>query len=374
MDDVLIIGGGVIGLSLAYELSGRGIKVRVLERDAAGRAASWAGAGIVPAASGQDGQHPHHLLAGLSCRLHAQWSERLREATGIDTGYVRCGGLYLATDTVQLDALALQSETMRRAGIPFETVDSDHIAELDPVLSRAAYPRAAAILGGAFSPGEAQIRNPRHMRALRAACAAQGVRIDEFQPVEECEIRGGRVESVRTPLGRCSAEAVVLTTGCWSGVWAHRLGVRLAVRPVRGQIVLLDCHAGKPRRVINVGPRYLVPRRDGRLLVGSTEEDAGFAARTTAKGVSGLLNFALELVPALADARLERCWAGLRPGTADGLPYLGRLPGLKNAYVATGHFRSGLQLSPGTAIVMSQLIRGQPPEIDLTPFRVDRGS
>ena len=125
-------------------------------------------------------------------------------------------------------------------------------------------------------------------------------------------------------------------------------------------------------RIINEGSRYLVPRDDGRLLVGSTEEDAGFDKSTTAGGMAGLLEFALGLVPDLAAAQIERSWAGLRPSTSDGLPYLGRVPELENAFIAAGHFRAGLQLSTGTAVVLSQLIRGLEPAIDISSFRVDR--
>jgi glycine oxidase len=146
-----------------------------------------------------------------------------------------------------------------------------------------------------------------------------------------------------------------------------------AIRPIRGQIVLLQTDRATPRHIINDGPRYLVPRGDGRVLVGSTEEDVGFDKRTTADGVAGLLEFARTLLPALGTAQFEHSWAGLRPATADGRPYLGRIPGLENAFVAAGHFRSGLTLSPGTAVVMSQLIRDQTPSIDLAPFRLDRG-
>ena len=141
---------------------------------------------------------------------------------------------------------------------------------------------------------------------------------------------------------------------------------------MRGQIVLLSTAVRLFDRVVNVGPRYLAPRADGRVLVGSTVEDVGFDKQTTATGVEGLLRFALELIPALGDATIERTWAGLRPYTADGLPYLGRVPGLENASVATGHFRGGLHLSTGTAVVMSQLVRGETPSVDLAPFSLSR--
>src|SRR5690606_21524108 len=160
--------------------------------------------------------------------------------------------------------------------------------------------------------------------------------------------------------------------GAWSGAILERLGCRAAIRPMRGQIVMLSGTAPLVRRVVNLGESYLVPRPDGRMLVGSTMEDVGFDKRNTACAIGELIQFALRLVPDLKTFQPERIWAGLRPGNADGLPYLGGVPGLENAYVAAGHFRQGLHLSTGTAVVMSQLMRGQKPQIDLSPFRIDR--
>ena len=151
-----------------------------------------------------------------------------------------------------------------------------------------------------------------------------------------------------------------------------RLAKPPAIVPVRGQIVLLAQQSPGIKRVINEGLRYLVPRDDGHVLVGSTEEDVGFDRTTTPDAIQALLDFAYSLVPALAEARVERSWAGLRPVSPDGRPYLGRIPGYDNAFLAAGHGRSGLQLSPGTALVMSRLILGQQLPIDLESFRVDR--
>jgi glycine oxidase len=137
-------------------------------------------------------------------------------------------------------------------------------------------------------------------------------------------------------------------------------------------MLLYRCPLPPIRRIVNEGSRYIVPRDDGRVLVGSTEEEVGFDQHTTAEGLADLAGFARSLVPALADAPIERSWAGLRPAPLDGLPYLGPLPGLANAFVAAGHFRSGLFLSPATAVVMSQLLRGEAPSVDLAPFRVGR--
>jgi glycine oxidase len=150
------------------------------------------------------------------------------------------------------------------------------------------------------------------------------------------------------------------------------LGVSPAIKPIRGQMVLFKTPRPLLSRIINEGSRYLVPRSDGRLLAGSTEEDVGYDRSNTDAGVAGLVNFAIGLVPQLADAEVERTWAGLRPCTADGLPYLGRLPNYENAYLAAGHFRGGLQLSTGTARVMSQLMQGQATDINLTMFAIER--
>jgi glycine oxidase len=153
---------------------------------------------------------------------------------------------------------------------------------------------------------------------------------------------------------------------------AARLGLNLSVYPVRGQMVLYRCSRPLLTHIINEGPRYLVPRDDGHVLAGSTEEDVGFNKRTTAAAIDELQHFAVSLAPALADAEVVQSWAGLRPHAVDGFPYVGRVPHLSNAFVAAGHYRNGLATSTGTALLMRQLMCGQPLEIDIEQFRLDR--
>jgi glycine oxidase len=368
MNDCLILGGGVIGLSLAYELAGHGVKVQVIDRGTPGQESSWAGAGILQAAAARADAHPYEQLAGLSNELQGAWAVHLREETGIDNGYRQCGGIYLARDVKATRDLRAAGQHCREQRLTVEELDSQSLAQREPALNASAFPNALLL------PQEAQLRNPRHLKALLAACLHRGVTITPGVEAEDFVVRGHRVEGVRTVEGLLSAEVVCIASGAWSRAVAARLGVTVAVKPVRGQMVLLAAQPRLLHRVINEGPRYLVPRDDGRVLIGSTEEDTGFEKRTTGEGVQRLLSFALDLCPALATARFERCWAGLRPGSADGLPYLGRLPNFENAYIAAGHFRSGLQFSVGTAVLMSQLIRGQKPQIDLTPFRPDRSA
>src|SRR5262249_34892770 len=151
------------------------------------------------------------------------------------------------------------------------------------------------------------------------------------------------------------------------------LGISTGIMPIRGQMVLFKCSTPQIRHIINEGPRYLVPREDGHVLVGSVEEEAGFDKRTTDTVIADLTQFAYGVAPTLRAATIESSWAGLRPGTFDGFPYLGAVPGLSNAFVAAGHFRSGLYLSTGTARLMAELMMGQTPDIDITPFRIARG-
>jgi len=368
LSDCLIVGAGVVGLSLAYELAGQGARVRVIDAGQPGKEASWAGAGILPPA-GADAVDPLEQLTALSNQLHVQWSEQLRATTGVDNGYRRCGAIYLARSAAEAKQLEYFAGLAASRVIVAQRLSTQALSELEPAL------KPTGQLEAAYSvPDECQIRNPRHLKALLSAVAQRGVEVTAGVAADDFEIRGGRVRAVRTNIGPLSADTVCITTGSWTGPLAKRLGVSLSIKPIRGQMLLLATARPIVHRIVNEGSRYLVPRADGRLLVGSTEEDVGFDRSTTADVIGDLLQFAQSLVGRLHGAQLERHWAGLRPATADGLPYLGAIPGLENAFMAAGHFRSGLQLSTGTAVVMSQLIRGQQLTIDLSMFGVDRAN
>jgi glycine oxidase len=366
MSDCLIVGGGIIGLSLAYDLAGHGLAVRVIDAGQPAREASWAGAGILPPANPAS-DDPLDQLTALSNDLHRQWSAELRDSTRIDNGYRRTGAIYLARSGADLPSLISLADQLRFGGIEAERLPPASMSQIEPALRPTGRMAAAYLV-----PDECQLRNPRHLKALLVACTERGVEIMPGVGADDFEIRRNRLRAVLTNRGPLSADIVCLTSGSWTAALAAKLGTRPAIKPVRGQMMLLALARPIVSRIINEGSRYLVPRDDGRLLVGSTEEDAGFDKSTTAGGMAGLLEFALGLVPDLAAAQIERSWAGLRPSTSDGLPYLGRVPELENAFIAAGHFRAGLQLSTGTAVVLSQLIRGLEPAIDISSFRVDR--
>jgi glycine oxidase len=373
MHDCLIIGGGVVGLSLAYELAGAGLSVHLVERGQLGREASWAGAGLLPPALSREGASavqldPMQQLEAVSHEMHRAWAADLREATGLDTGYRRTGGMHIVGDSpngpqIESDLRTAMADR-RRLGIEVRELSTANVKKMEPSLA----PVSCAFL----LPDECQIRNPRHLKALAAAATLRGVQITTGVEATDLVVRGGRIDGVATAQGVLQADRYCICGGPWSATLLARVGCRVEMRPVRGQMLLVQTSPTLLRRIVNEGPRYVVPRGDGRYLVGSTVEDAGFDCRTTAAGIGGLLEFAQRLVPALGDAQLERSWAGLRPGSVDGLPYLGRVPNLSNLFVAAGHFRAGLHLSTGTARVMSQLMRDLAPEIDLTPFRPDR--
>jgi len=366
--DVVIVGGGVIGLSIAYFLSQAGAQVTVLDQFQPGQEASWAGAGMLPPGNLDGAQSPAARLRAYSHQAWASLSCSLKEQTGIDNGYMNSGGLEIGASD---DATRLQRELSdwRTEGVEVEELTATAIQECESAISR-------EIQFGYRLAQFSQVRNPRHLKALLSACTGCGVKIESGAPVYGFTLSNGTTETRKVLAAKTAgkeyrASRFVIAGGAWTQGLLETLGVpNVPIQPVRGQIVLLSSPQLPFRHVINHGPRYLVPRSDGRILVGATEEWVGFEKTNTVNGVKGLLEFAVNLVPCLAKAKLERTWAGLRPGSPSGNPFLGPIPGLENGYVAAGHFRAGLQLSPGTGQLMAQLVTGQSPEIDLTPFHI----
>ncbi|MEM6328674.1 MAG: glycine oxidase ThiO [Planctomycetota bacterium] len=360
--DVIVVGGGVVGLSVAYELARTGRSVRLLERTATGREASWAGAGILPPGSWFSDHPAVEALAAASRPLHRLWSHRLREQTGIDDELLESGALYAITPD---NAATLDAKFQRWATLGLESrrIGAAAAAELAPQLRCGeAY----------FVPEESHVRNPRRLAALAAACRAAGVALEQDCPATEFDRSGGRVTSVLCGGGAFTADAICIAAGAWAGGLLSAVGLDAPTKPIRGQMLLLRQRGPTLRRVYHEGGHYLTPRRDGRVLVGSTVEDAGFDKSTRLEDLDALLHFAHRVAPSLREASIETSWAGLRPASPDGLPMIGRVPGLENAWVAAGHFRSGLQFAPATAVLLRQLMGGEPSDIDTTPFSPER--
>jgi glycine oxidase len=363
--DILIVGGGVIGLAIAYALAREGMAPIVLDRAELAREASWAGAGLIPPESARGVENPLVALRSQSARLYPAWSDALREETGIDVGYRRTGGVDVAITDSEDQLLRNAAGRWRAEGIEFERLAPGDIARVEPALSR-------DLKSVYFLPDRAQVRNPRLLRALIEAVTKRGGRLKPWHGVQGFDVHKGRVVAVKTAERDIACGKVVVAAGAWSGQLLKSLRLDVPTPPVKGQIVLLRGNRCLLRRIVEHGNNYLVPRDDGRILIGATEESAGFDTRPTALGARDLLDFALTLCPVLAEAEVEATWAGLRPGSVDAKPYIGIAPGFENVVIATGHKRAGLQLASGTAEVVVDLLLDRTPGIDLSAFRPDR--
>ena len=368
-----------MGLSVAWELASSGLSCRLVDAGRIGRSASWAGAGVLPPARLDTALDPLDQLRGLSHQLHPQWAERLREQTGIDPEFQQSGGFYLARTPGEAAALMGQASYWESYGIRAErwTLDQlrDHCPNLLPAqTSQATTPITLRNPAVWWVPDEYQMRPPTHLLALRRACQLAGVELVEQAPVSKLTVVDDHLCGVEMETGsRWLADHVVLCCGAWASRFADPRGAVPDVYPVRGQVVLYHPRERLLPCIVNEGNRYLVPRLDGRIYVGSNEEEVGWVEATTEPVLESLRQWAQSLVPALAKAPIEASWSGLRPGSFDGFPYVGRSSQFENLYLATGHFRAGLHVSPGTAVVLSQLIRGERPTINLAPFELGRG-
>jgi glycine oxidase len=366
MSNIIVIGGGVIGLSIAYELANRRHQVTLIERDRLGQKSSWAGAGIITPSNAATAIHPLEKLEAISTELHIDWSQRLLRETGIDNEFQRCGGLYLARTRGEQAAIAGLRHDWHERRIAYENWDPQRCKSRVPNLSIESLQEAL------FVPDEFQLRNPRHLQALAAACRMLGVQILEGEEQIKLVVGdGARVMEVQLGNRVLKADYYSIACGAWSAEIFKPFEIRLPVTPVRGQVALFCLAKPLDAPIINEGTRYLVPRRDGHVIAGATIEEVGFDSRTVAEDIAQLVHWAQSLIPDCNQQRLVKSWAGLRPGSYDGFPYLGWVTESSNALVAAGHFKAGLHLSTGTAVAIADLIEGGL-LIDLSPFAVNR--
>jgi glycine oxidase len=350
VSDVAVVGAGLIGLGVAYELAKRGASVTVYERAEPARAASWAGAGMLAPFSEEMPDDEMLALCRASLDVYPAFAGELRERTGVDVRFRRSGTLHVALDDARLAELALYAETFRANGGDVTVLDRAETLAREPLLAK-------SLAGAVFVANEAQVDNRRLGRALVAACESLGVRFERVDDVAlECDAR--RVRGLRTAHGFNAVATVVNAAGAWAGELAGvPETVRVPVRPVAGEMLALAVPRGAMRASVWLGHRYLVPRDDGRLLVGATVRERGFDARVTAAGMHDLLDAALALAPALASFAVVETWAGLRPGSHDGRPYIGTTA-LDGYVVASGHYRNGILLTPITARFVADLVEG----------------
>jgi glycine oxidase len=362
--DVIVVGGGVIGLTTAWELVRRGHAVDVVERGVPGREASWAGAGMLAPLAEARRTGAFLDLSLASFERHPAFAAALAEASGIQPEYRTAGKLLVACDDAQLQALQEHLGTWaERFGV--ERLTGEEARRLEPALS-------PDVRDAFFIARDHQVDNRRLTRALWVAAARAGARVLHGNGAAAVLTEGSRVAGVRLQDGEeLRARWVVVAAGAWSGQ-LDGLPRPVPTHPVRGQIANLFLVPPPLTRSVVTPDCYIVARADGRILIGSTMEHAGFRAHPTAAGIARLLAGALAAVPSLADAPLAGAWAGLRPGTPDELPILGPDPEVEGLVYATGHFRNGILLAPITAEIVADVIAGRTPSQPLAPFRPER--
>lgn len=363
--DVLIVGGGVIGLSVAYHAARRGARVTLLESEKIGAGASGAAAGMLNA---QAETHEPDSFLDLQLRsraLHRSLGVALYEETGLDPEYVFSGTLRVARTAAFEESLAQTYRWQRDRGLSAKWLDGEEARELEPAIS----PNARAAL---YLPEDGQVNSRRLVRALALAASHRGVEIAEASSVTGLMSKHGKVNGVRTARGEIPAGAVVLAGGVECARLCEDLGLRLPLHPVKGETLAVEAMPAPVSANVWDEGCYLVPKRDGRLIVGATEEPGIWDRRPTLGGMARLAGAAKELVPALARSPVTDLWGGLRPGTPSGWPVLGPVGGIGSLLLATGHYRNGILLSAVTGETISALALGEEPPLDLAPFAYER--
>jgi glycine oxidase len=360
---VAIIGGGLIGCAIGLRLAQAGAEVTLLEKSIPGAEASSAAAGILGAQAESEGEGPLFRLCLESRARYAAFAQEVEALSGLPVGYRPCGLLDLAFDEASALTLARLTQSQRDLGLRAEPLTADQARTLEPSLG-------PGVRSAALFPDDAQVDNRLLVKALSAAAARVGVRFRTGE-VRGIAREGSQAVGVDLTHERLRADAVVVAAGAWTGHVAGLGLARDAVSPARGQMLMLQTEAPLLSRVLFAKGRYLVPRADGRLIVGSTLELDGYEKRVSVDGLASLLQLARELCPALGSARVIETWAGLRPYTVDHLPILGAGP-LAGLFIASGHFLNGILLTPVTADLLAECVLGRQPSVDLTPFRWER--
>ncbi|WP_456375510.1 glycine oxidase ThiO [Thiolapillus sp.] len=359
MSDVLVIGAGIIGLLSARELSMAGADVTLLERAEPARESSWAGGGILSPLYAWRYPDSISRLAVIGHQTYPELCQQLHHDTGIDPEYTRSG----------LFILAPEEQTMAfnwadHWGYRISLEQRPALRELEP--ARVHPPESLLWL-----PDIGQVRNPRLVKALIKDLANRGVTIHSHTPVTGFEHDEQHVRQVLTAAGGFSADSIVICSGAWTGQLARTLPTPPEIRPVRGQMLLFHAVPGLIRHMMLEENRYIIPRRDGRVLFGSTLEEAGFDKSTTAAAGEELTQLARQRFPILEKYPVEKHWAGLRPAAPAGVPYIARHPQMENLYFNAGHYRNGVVLGAGSAQLLADLVLQRKTVVDPLPYALE---
>ena len=365
--EVVIVGGGVIGLSIARALALRGVHdICLLERAGLGTEASFAAAGMLLPQIEADTQDDFFTLACRSRDLYPSFAAALRDETGIDVELDTTGTLYLAFTEHDQQEIEKRYEWQSRAKLPVELLTAAAARELEPCISH-------STTGALLFPNDIQVENRRLLAALANSVNKLGVTIITETNVESLRVEGNRLTGVETSRGFLSCNQTVIAAGTWSSFIQHSTPWPTpSIQPIRGQMVCLEAKPQLTRHIICSPRGYIVPRQDGRLLAGSTSERAGFDKRVTAGGISSILRNAHEISDEVSSLPVVDTWAGLRPYAADGLPVLGPCVEIDGLFYATGHYRNGILLAPLTGELISEAIVEGVSSPLLAPFSYKR--
>ena len=356
---VVIAGGGVIGSAIAYYLTEAGAEAVIVERGELASEASGAAAGLLIPPDRAAAPGPFRDICLASLALYRPLIERVQRESGIDVESMAAGIIVAALSAERVQLLKAHARWQTQHGAPTDWVEGDELRELEPALS----PR---VLGAALSHDDLNIDPGQVTRAFAFAAKAGGADLRTGTMLTGFLGRGKSIIGVSTNLGEIMGDAVVLAAGPWTQVLALRLGAKVPTPPMRGQMIAY--RSSSLKHAIWGEDGYLVPKAGGIVYAGATVEDVGFRKRTTPRALAGLRQMASTLVPSLRRSTIVKEWAGLRPGSPDGLPIIGKLPGRDNVYVATGHFRNGILLAPITGKLITQLICEGKTEMPLKAF------
>jgi glycine oxidase len=366
---VAIIGAGVIGLGIAWRLAARGAAVMVFDKGAAGAGASHAAAGMLAACA--EAEPGEDALVTLGRESQARWpafAAELEQVSGVDVGLRSEGTLVLALTADDQARLNHQLVFQQQLGLPLQWISAAETRRREPHL-------AGKLAGAVFSPEDTQVDNRKLSAGLRIAAESAGAAIHEHRPVSAISSHAGRVDGVVLADGtKIAAEVVVLAAGAWSrSIAGVPADLRPPVRPIKGQMLALRMDAAAPllNHVVWAPGAYLVPRRDGRLIIGATVEEKGYDTALTAGGLLTLLEAAWRAVPAVEELPIDEMWVGHRPGSRDDAPILGAGP-LEGLIYATGHHRNGILLTPITADAIGRLVLDGAAEAVIRPFGIER--
>lgn len=352
MTEVLIIGGGVIGLAIARQLHRKGVaKVKILERGEVGRESSYAAAGMLAPNAETDRIDEFFRFCHDSNKLYPDFARELFEETGVDIELERSGTLYTAFNDSDVSEIRRRYEWQKPAGLAVEHLNAETTRKVEPFVS----PDVREAL---LFPNDWQVENRKLLAALRKYAEINRIEIIENTEVVGLINENGKITGAKTVNQKIAARTVIAASGAWTSLLETNGFSMPRVKPIRGQIIVFQTAKRLFQRVIYSPRGYLVPRLDGRILVGATVEDAGYEKTTTEAGIAFLRGIALEIAPSLVNLNIAEKWAGLRPFAADNLPVLGAFPGIENLFVATAHYRNGILLAPKTAEIIADKIAG----------------